>query len=103
MLIDSVGLGHSCLALGQSHPSLGELFQTRQSTRQLHLKKEGLNFQYQSSLAKHSRADDEVWYHGYHAYWTQRDGTGGPTMSRPTRLEDPGQEAHYRGGLKDSK
>jgi hypothetical protein len=24
-----------------------------------------------------------------------------PTMCRPTRLEDPGQEAHYQGSLKD--
>jgi hypothetical protein len=28
-------------------------------------------------------------------------GTGGPAMSRSTRHEDSGQEAHYRGGLRD--
>jgi hypothetical protein len=27
----------------------------------------------------------------------------GSTMSRPTQPNDPGQEAHYRGGLKDIK
>jgi hypothetical protein len=29
-------------------------------------------------------------------------GTRGPDMSRPTRPEDPGQEAHYRGRLEDT-
>jgi hypothetical protein len=38
---------------------------------------------------------DKVWYHGYHTIWTRRKGTGRPAMSRPTRPEDPGQEAHY--------
>jgi hypothetical protein len=29
-------------------------------------------------------------------------GTGGSTMSRPTRLKSTGQEAHNRGGLEDN-
>jgi hypothetical protein len=39
--------------------------------------KEGLNSQDRGSLAKHSGAADEVWYHGYQADWTQREGLGG--------------------------
>jgi hypothetical protein len=62
-----------------------------------------LNFQDQRSLAKHSGAANEDWYHWYHAVWTQREGTGGHTMSWPTRPEDPGQEAHYRDSLKDNQ
>jgi hypothetical protein len=62
-----------------------------------------LKFQDQISLAKHSGAADEVWSHGYSTVWTQREGTGGPTMSRPTRPEDLGQEAHYQGSLKDNR
>jgi hypothetical protein len=49
-----------------------------------------LNFQDQSSFAKHSRVADEVWYYGYLANWTWREGTGGPVMSQPTQAEDPG-------------
>jgi hypothetical protein len=62
-----------------------------------------LNFQDQGSLAKHSGAVDEVWYHEYHVNWTWGEGKGGPTMSQPTHPEDPGQEAHYRGSLKDNR
>jgi hypothetical protein len=29
---------------------------------------------------------DEVWYHGYHAYWTQREGTEEGAMSDPLGL-----------------
>jgi hypothetical protein len=29
-------------------------------------------------------------------------GTGGPTMSRSTRLKSTGQETHNRGGLEDN-
>jgi hypothetical protein len=50
--------------------------------------KNGLNFQDRSSFIKHSRATDEVWYHVYHAKWTQREEIGG-AMRRPTRSEDP--------------
>jgi hypothetical protein len=57
--------------------TLDQLFQTIQSTRQLHLKKEHLNFQDRSSFAKHSRPTDEVWYHMYHAKWTRREGIVG--------------------------
>jgi hypothetical protein len=56
---------------------LGQLLETIQSTGQLHLKEEGFDFQDQSPFAKHSGAADEVWYHGYHAKWTQREGIGG--------------------------
>jgi hypothetical protein len=59
-----------------------------------------MNFQDQNMLAKLSGAADEVWYHGYQIYWTQKRGTGGPTMSQPTWPKNPGQEAHNRGGLK---
>jgi hypothetical protein len=47
-------------------------------------------------------AVNEVRYHGYHISWTRQRGTGGPTMSRPTRPKDTGQEAHNRGGLEDN-
>jgi hypothetical protein len=29
---------------------------------------------------------DDIWYHGYLVSWIWRKGTGGPTKSRPTRL-----------------
>jgi hypothetical protein len=35
-----------------------------------------------------------VWYHRYHVSWTHLRGTGGPTMSQPTRPKGRGQEAH---------
>jgi hypothetical protein len=35
ILVDSVGLGQNCSALGQSHQALSKLFQTRQNTWQL--------------------------------------------------------------------
>jgi hypothetical protein len=56
---------------------LDQLLETIQSTRQLHLKEEGLNFQDRSSFAKHSGATDEVWYYRYHTKWTQREGIRG--------------------------
>jgi hypothetical protein len=52
---------------------------------------------------KNPSEGDEVWYHGYHAKWTQREGTGRATMSWLTRPKDPGQEAHYQGSLKDNQ
>jgi hypothetical protein len=91
------------VALGPNYQALDQLFQTRQSTRQVYLKEEGLNFQEQSSLAKHSGAANEVWFHGYHDNWTRREGTRGPTMSQPTRPKDPSQEARYRGSPKDNQ
>jgi hypothetical protein len=45
---------------------------------------------------------DEVLYHAYHISWTQLNGTGGPTMSRPTWPKGTGQEAHNRGSLEDN-
>jgi hypothetical protein len=39
---------------------LDQLLETIQSTRQLHLNEEGLNFQDRISFAKHSGATDEV-------------------------------------------
>jgi hypothetical protein len=82
--------------LGATHLNshrLDQLFQTIQSTRQLHLKEEGLNFQEQSSFAKHSEAAGEVCYHGYHTKWTQREGIGGGgTMSQPTWPKDLGHD-----------
>jgi hypothetical protein len=58
---------------------------------------EGLNFQNQSSLAKHSGAGDVVWYQ---VCWTRKGGTERPTMSQPTKPKDPGKETHDRAGLK---
>jgi hypothetical protein len=57
-----------------------------------------MNFQDQSSLAKHSGggAADVVWYHGYQVSWTRKRRIGGPDMCRP---RNHGQEAHNRGGL----
>jgi hypothetical protein len=49
-------LGGTCL----NFQRLGQLLETIQSTRQLHLKEEGLNFQDRSSFAKHSGVADEV-------------------------------------------
>jgi hypothetical protein len=50
---------------------------------------------------KHLGTADVVWYHGFHANCSRREGTGGSSMSQPTRPKDLGQEAHYRGGLED--
>jgi hypothetical protein len=62
------------------------------------LKEEGLNFQDQSSLAKHLGATDEVWCRGYQVYKIQKRGIGGPNMSWPTL--DTDKEAHDQGSLK---
>jgi hypothetical protein len=47
---------------------LGQLIETIQSTRQLFLKEEGLNFQDRSSFVKHLGAANKFWYYGYHAH-----------------------------------
>jgi hypothetical protein len=56
----------------------------KQSTRQLHLKEEGLNSQDHGSLARHLEAANEVWYHRYPTDWTQNEGMGGlPRIGSP--------------------
>jgi hypothetical protein len=62
---------------------LGQLLETIQSTRQLHLKEEGLNFQDWSSFAKYSGAIDEVWYHWYHTKMDLERRNRGPPWVSP--------------------
>jgi hypothetical protein len=47
--------------------ALGQLFQNKTEHSVISSKGGRLDFQDQSSLAKHSGAAEEVWYHGYHA------------------------------------
>jgi hypothetical protein len=60
------GLGQSHLALGQSHVALRQVIPSRTEHSTASPKQEGLLVKDRSSLAKHSGAADEVWYHGYH-------------------------------------
>jgi hypothetical protein len=55
------------------------------------------------SISLGTKESDKVWYHRYHAFWTQKERNRGPAMSFHTRLEDLGSMAHYLGGLEDIK
>jgi hypothetical protein len=54
---------------------------------------------YRLAPSRPPRPPDEVWYHGYQVSWTRNRGIGEPTMNRPTRPKDSGQEAHNQGSL----
>jgi hypothetical protein len=68
---------------------LGQVCQNIQSSRQLDLKEEGLNFWDRNSFAMHSVAAHEICYHRYHAKWTWWEGAGA-AISQPTWPRRPG-------------
>jgi hypothetical protein len=62
-------------------------------TRQIHQNREDFDFLDEFSLAKHSRAADDVWYHGYPTIIGLREKDRGPPrvtlLSLETRARRP--------------
>jgi hypothetical protein len=88
------------VVLGQGYQTLDQLFQIRQITRQF--QKEGLNFEDQISLVKHSRGLLTRFGTMDTMPTGLKEKEQGATMSQPTQPEDPGQKSHYRGDLEDN-